>query len=94
MYHLAGLCQSFGMKHVRAEQLDQLEPLLEELRTLEGLKEKKRGVFYRKSRAFLHFHDDPTGLYADCRLDADFERFRVTTQAERRTLVKRIRAVL
>jgi len=82
------------MRHAKDEHLDRLEPLLEELRALEGLKEKSRGVFYRKSKAFLHFHDDPTGLYADARLDTDFERFRVSTQAERRTLLARVRAAL
>ena len=82
------------MRHVNEDDLDRLEPLLVELREFEGLKEKKRGVFYRKSRAFLHFHDDPTGLYADVRLAVDFERFRVSTKAERGTLLKRIRGTL
>ena len=26
-----------------------------------GLAERSRGVFYRRSRAFLHFHEDPAG---------------------------------
>jgi len=82
------------MKHVNDGHLDELEPLLEALRAIEGLKEKKRGVFYRKSRAFLHFHDDPTGFYADCRLDTEFQRFRVSTKAEQRELLKRIDAAL
>lgn len=82
------------MRHVNDQDLDALEPLLEEIRTLEGLKEKKRGVFYRKSRAFLHFHDDPAGRYADCRLDQEFERFRVSTKAEQRELLKQIRRML
>jgi hypothetical protein len=82
------------LRHVNDEDLDALEPLLAEIRALVGLKEKKRGVFYRKSRAFLHFHDDPTGRYADCRLSVEFERFRVSTQAEQRELLKQIRRVL
>ena len=49
----------------------------------------RRGVFYRGSRAFLHFHEDPSGFYADVRLDADFERMRVTTKAERKRLLSR-----
>lgn len=68
------------MKHATPATLDALEPLLAELRTLAGLTEKSRGVFYRKSRAFLHFHEDPKGLFADVR-DADghdFERIDVT----------------
>ena len=43
------------------------EPLLARLRSLPGLVEKSRGVFYRKSKAFLHFHEDPRGLFADIR---------------------------
>ena len=71
------------MRHARAEALDALEPLLAQLRALPGLTEKSRGTFYRKSRAFLHFHEDPKGLFADIRAGdgADFDRFDVTTAA-------------
>jgi len=74
--------------------LDQLEPLLASLRLIDGLIEKKRGVFYRKSRAFLHFHEDPAGFHADVRFVDDFERFRVQTQKEQAALVRRIRTAL
>ena len=53
------------MRHARDEDLDRLEDVLAALRALAGLKEKKRGVFYLKGRAFLHFHEDPKGLFAD-----------------------------
>src|SRR4051812_40918040 len=68
------------MKHASSTALDGLEPLLVEIRTLAGLKETSRGVFYLKSRAFLHFHEDPKGLFADVRDAAgrDFERIDVT----------------
>ena len=83
------------MRHATGDALDQLDDLLTELRSLEGLREKSRGVFYRRSRAFLHFHEDPAGLFADARLDgAEFERFRVTTAAERATFLGRVRAAL
>jgi hypothetical protein len=81
------------MRHARAEALDQLEPLLAQLRLVPGLIEKGRGVFYRKSRAFLHFHEDPSGLYADVRFGADFERVRVESEAERHALMSRIRSI-
>jgi len=80
------------VKHASAIGLDELADLLRELGSVDGLKEKTRGVFYRGSRAFLHFHEDPTGLYADVRLDADFERMRVTTKAERKRLLSVVRA--
>jgi hypothetical protein len=71
--------------------LDDLEAVLSELRRVDGLIEKSRGVFYRGSRAFLHFHEDPSGTYADVRVDTEFERLRVTTKAERRRLLSVVR---
>lgn len=81
------------VKHISPAALDELEGVLHELRAIDGLTEKKRGVFYRRSRAFLHFHEDPRGLYADVRVDTDFERFRVTTKSERRRLLSLVRRV-
>ena len=76
------------MKHATAAALDQLESLLADLRTL-PLKEKSRGVFYRKSKAFLHFHEDPAGLFADIRNadGSDFDRFKVDDAAARDALI-------
>jgi hypothetical protein len=82
------------VKHVSTAGLDELDDLLLELRRLDGLTEKKRGVFSRGSRAFLHFHEDPSGLYADVRLHAEFERMRVTTKAERKRLLSVARAAV
>ncbi len=79
-----------GMRHVTAAGLDELEPLLVRVRRMPGLVERKPGVFYRRSKAFLHFHEDPSGLHADLRLAADFERFRVQTGREQDALLKRI----
>jgi hypothetical protein len=78
-----------AVRHATGAALDELEPLLDQLRQLDGLIEKKRGVFYRRSRAFLHFHEAPSGLHADVRLrGVDFERFRVETQEERLELLR------
>ena len=82
------------MKHAGANALDELEPLLVELRQLGSLVEHKRGVFYRKGRAFLHFHEDPSGLYADIRANADFVRYPVQSAVMRRAFLKAVRAVL
>ena len=66
-----------------------------QLRALPDLKEKSRGTFYRKSQAFLHFHEDPAGLFADVRLDGgDFTRMRVSTKAEQRALMTAVKAAL
>jgi hypothetical protein len=82
------------MRHATPATLEELAPLLARLRELPGLVEKSPGVFYRRSRAFLHFHEDPTGLYADVRLGEDFERFRVQTKAEQAALLGRVRGAL
>jgi hypothetical protein len=82
------------VKHASPATLDALEPLLAALRGVPGLTETSRGIFYRKGRAFLHFHEDPKGLFADVR-DAegrDFERIDVTGDAGRAQLVAAARA--
>jgi hypothetical protein len=81
------------MRHATPGALDKLEPLLAQLRLVPGLVERSRGVFYRKSRAFLHFHEDPSGLHADVRFGDDFERVRVESDAEQRALLSRIRTI-
>lgn len=79
------------MKHASAAGLVQLAPLLARLRAIGVLKERKPGTFYLRSGAFLHFHEDPLGLFADVKLDgADFERFAVNTDHERASLLERI----
>lgn len=80
------------MKHAGAAALDQLEPLLTQIRAFGGLKEKSRGVFYLRARAFLHFHEDPAGLFADLRQPDgdDFDRFRVDQADGGRALIERL----
>ena len=82
------------MRHAGADALDALEGLLVELRKLEGLKEKKRGTFYRGPSGFVHFHEDPAGLFADLRRDQGWKKYRVNTGAERRAFMKEAREVL
>jgi len=57
------------VKHAGASTFNRLAPLLTRLREMPGLVERRPGVFYLRSRAFLHFHDDPTGDFADVRQD-------------------------
>ena len=75
------------MKHAGPATLAQLEPLLTQLRSVHGLIERTPGSFYRKSKAYLHFHEDTAGLFADVKLHAaTFTRLEVTTLAQRQTL--------
>jgi hypothetical protein len=80
-----------AMKHASSAALDRLAQLLAGLRQFERVKEKSRGVFYCRSRAFLHFHEDPAGLFADLRTGSDWERFRVNSKEQQATLLRRIR---
>lgn len=82
------------MKHAGDSALDRLEPLLRSLREVPALREKSRGTFSRGGRAFVHFHEDPAGLFADVRFGDDFERIDVTTAAQQNRLVRRIRTAL
>lgn len=59
----------------------------------DGLVEKSPGTFSRRSKAFLHFHVDPAGLFADLKEGDDFERYRVATKAEQRRLLTKVRAL-
>jgi hypothetical protein len=81
------------MRHATSETLQEIEPLLERLRSVPGLVEKRPGIFYRKSKAFLHFHEDSSGLHADVRFEEGFERVRTETDVEREELVARVRAL-
>ena len=82
------------MKHAGPRALAILEALLGQIRRLPGLVEKKPGVFYRGGRAFLHFHEDPAGLFADLKIGQEFERFALNSASERNTLVQAARGVL
>ena len=82
------------MKHAGQTALDSLEDLLGKLRQFDAMKEKSRGVFYLRSKAFLHFHEDPTGLYADLRVGTDFERFKVDSAAQRTALLASVKQQL
>jgi hypothetical protein len=82
------------MKHATPPGLDRLAGLLAALRAMPGLKEKARGVFYARSRAFLHFHEDPAGLFADLRPAVEWQRLPVNTEAERRLLLQAVTAHL
>ena len=83
------------MRHITPARLGTIEELLVRLRGIDGLVERSPGVFYVRSRAFLHFHEDGDDVYADVRLAGDgFDRRRVTTRREQQSLVAAIRRVM
>jgi hypothetical protein len=75
------------MHHAGAEALDRLGTLLASLRARAALREKRPGIFYVKGRAFLHFHADRAGLFADLREGDGWRRLPVNQPDECRTLL-------
>jgi hypothetical protein len=84
------------MKHAGAAALDSIEPLLVHVRSHSALKEKSRGCFYLKQKGFLHFHEDPAGMFADVRsLDGkDFDRLKVDEPQGADALLRQVAAIL
>jgi hypothetical protein len=82
------------MKHANDAALDRLDSLLEQIRKQDGLKERKRGVFYRGSTAFLHFHEDPRDSSRISVSKLNWDRLAVNTKTEQRALVAKIKAAL
>lgn len=55
------------MAHCKYSDLQDLEAAFETIRTYEGVKEPKPGIFYLKSKGFLHFHIKDECRWADIR---------------------------
>jgi hypothetical protein len=76
------------LKHAGPETLRALAPLLDKIRAHATLVERTPGSFYLRSRGHLHFHEDPSGTYADIKLDGNvFTRVRATTAREQARLL-------
>lgn len=84
--------QTLGhMKHASPNALEALQSLLRRVREHPALTERTPGSFYWKSKAFLHFHEDPSGIYADVKLGGtEFTRVRITTPQEQEHLLSLI----
>ncbi len=83
------------MKHAGPAKLAQLAALLDRLRALGRLTERKPGTFYLRSSAFLHFHEDPAGLFADLKADGkSFTRFPVNSTPECETLLSHVESAV
>lgn len=79
-----------AVKHATPAALAALADLLARVRAHAALAERRPGVFYKKSRAFLHFHEDPAGLFADLVTGAGFDRYPVNTPPECEALLSAI----
>jgi hypothetical protein len=82
------------MRHATDAALDRLDALLRQVRRHSGLRERKRGAFYRGGQGWLHFHEDPAGLFADLKVDGMWSRYPVNSAGERKALLDRLAATL
>ena len=83
------------MKHAGKQALVKLEPLLESLRALPQLRERSPGSFCLGSSAFIHFHEDAAGLFADVKEDlSSFSRYEVSTGKDQRAVLERVKKCL
>jgi len=83
------------VRHITPERVHELDGVLPRIRAFDELTEKKPSTFYKKSVAFLHFHEDPAGLFADVKLDGrTFTRMRATDPDEQDALVAAIEVAL
>lgn len=79
------------LKHANQDTLNKLKPLLQEVRLrMPPLKEKGEGKFYLKSAAFLHFHDDPAGIFADLKVKGEWQRYPVNNASDYSILLESI----
>ena len=81
------------MKHAGAQTLALLAPLLDGIRRVAGaaLVERKPGTFYRRSAAFLHFHEDPAGLFADLKQgNGTWQRFEIGSPSQQAALLRAV----
>ena len=83
------------MKHASQKTLESLDNVLRQLREHRALVERTPGSFYFKSKAFLHFHEDPAGLFADVKLDGTtFQRMGINTRPEQDRFVEAVKITL
>jgi hypothetical protein len=83
------------VKHASAETIARLDELLGHLRMFPGLVERTPGTFYLGSKAFLHFHEDESHIFADVKLDGrEFERLPASSRTDQQHLLNRIAAVV
>jgi hypothetical protein len=68
--------------------------MLEQLRALDGVRERSPTVFYRSSKPFLHFHGRGEELVADLKTDDGWLRYSVGTKGSQRAVVSDARRVL
>jgi hypothetical protein len=75
---------------VKQATLDRIAPLLDALRAHPALSEVRPAEFMLDGRDFLHFHDEPEGVFADVRLAEGRVSMPVSSSAEQAEFLERI----
>jgi hypothetical protein len=70
--------------------LETITPLINFLRSYDVLEEAGDSKFLLKGRDFIHFHDDPDGLWADAILSKGRVRVSVSSASEQGDLMEKI----
>lgn len=78
------------MPRADSDALLLLAPVLRQLRDIKGVREERPGIFYARREAFVHFHEDANGLFADLKKSggSGFDRYPLATPAQQRKLVE------
>ena len=81
------------MGRAKKATLQQLDPWLDEVRALgiDGLVEKANGAFYRRRVGILHFHEDDDGVYADVKVQGEWQRVQIDRASGKRRVVALLR---
>ena len=82
------------MGHTKPENLADLALELDAIRDLEGIKRRSAGVFYYRSSAFLHFHDQDGRRWADVKTPRGYKEIAIGFGADiasRRRFLKAVR---
>ena len=83
------------MRHADHKTPESINNVLLQLRANKALVERTPGSFYFKSKAFLHFREDPTGLFADVKRGLlGFKRMHVNTKLEQERFLNAVNGVI
>jgi hypothetical protein len=74
--------------------IETLATLLNVLRGYSVLQEVRPTAFHLGGRDFIHFHEEPDGLFADVRLSKGRLRMPVSTSSEQAQMLDRIDQIL
>ena len=82
------------MKHASTKALDCIKDILTKLKKYKSLKEKQKGMFYKNSEAFIPFHEDLKGIFADLNIKNKWERLLVSTKSGKDHFLKKAQKVI